>query len=315
MRKRIIALILVIMALSGLFACKSDEAGQDEDSGSGFFRKVAREMTDDGWVWTFVYEDLKDEDEDDSDIIKYRYFGINIRYCYDDDYFDIYVRKSEDPNRADTIERVYPATLIAGGGPEAEKRDMKLIQRTILDKNKTVEELLALNPDDYEFESVDKERFFRLMRTALTGDPQKEGTDPTYWDRYAWAVFCEREYLSGYKFQIGFMQETGCIDELYIDVLYQTGDGYRDYVQLSDMIDDGTATAEQKRVFEKIQEIVAGCKESESFIWGADGYKEENIGGIDFSRLYNFMYNIHVNKYDIYFRDTIIETIEGETVQ
>ncbi|MGI6744941.1 MAG: hypothetical protein ACOX45_01975 [Acutalibacteraceae bacterium] len=276
-----------------------------------FFRKVARETLDNGWVYTFVYEDFKDKKNTDSGLIKYSFFGINLRYKYDDNYINKVVHIPENPEKGKTYtDIITPLFLMLGEGSQAEKNDMQLIEK-ILDSQKSAEELLALNPDDYTFESVDKEMFFRLMKTALTGEPQKEGEDKSYWEKPCYAFFSEPTYLSGYKFQIAFLQETGCVDELYIDVLYQNGNGYKDYVQLSDLVENNTATEEQKQAFERIVKITEEIKENENYITNADEYKNEMIGGVDFSRLYNFLNNIHTNKFELYHENPRIETIEG----
>lgn len=301
---RVIFFIVFAIVLTLFSSCGKNE----EETEVQFFRKIARERLDNGWVYTFVYGDWKDEDADDSDIIKYMFYGVNIRYRYDDDYVETIVHEPESPEGGLRVIE-YPSCLIAGHGLEAEARDMALINETILEKSKSVDELLALTPGDYEFESIDEEMFLRLMKTALTGEPHKENPDMTYWEIPPWALYSEQAYLSGYKFQIGYMMGTGCVDELFIDVLYPTGDGFRDYAQLSDLVDDGRATEEQKQVFEKLQGIAEEIKENESFIWGAEDYRDEQIGDIDFSRLYSFLKNIHENKADGYLCDPVIETV------
>lgn len=300
--------ILVLVIISAFFSA----CGGTEDFEVKFYRKVARETLDNGWVYTFVNDGLKDENADDSDLIKYSFFGINLRYKYDDNYVRKVVHEPESPDKGKPFtEIIIPPCLLLGDGSEAEKRDMQLID-TILDyKNKSVEDLLALNPDDYEFEVIDKAMFFRLMKTALTSEPQKEGNDQAYWDKPTYAFYTEPTYLSGYKFQIAFLQETGCVDELYIDVLYQTGDDYKDYVQLSDLVDNQTATAEQKQVFDNIVKIVADIKENENFIVNAAEYKDKKIGEVDFSRLYNFLNNIHKNNFKVYNEEPRTQIIEG----
>lgn len=303
LKKRIIVCIFIIFMLFP--ACSRNH------SEVMFFRKVARETLDNGWVYTFVYEDFKDATADDSDLIKYSFFGINLRYKYDDNYISKVVHTPEEPKKGKPYtEIIIPPFLMLGEGSQGDKNDMQLIEK-ILDSQKSVGELLALNPDDYTFESVDKEMFFRLMKTALTGEPQKENTDKSYWEKPSDAFFSESAYLSGYKFQIAFLQETGCVDELFIDVLYQNGNGYKDYVQLSDLVENNTATPEQKRAFERIVKITEEIKESENYITNANEYKNETIGGVDFSRLYNFLNNIHTNKFELYHENPRIETIEG----
>lgn len=312
MKKRIA--VFIIMIISVLFsACGSRN---DEDLEISFYRKVARETLDNGWVYTFVNDGLKDETEDDSDLIKYRFFGMNIRYKYDDNYIQKVIRTPDSKNEAAPYTEITVRPfLMLGEGSQVQKEDMELIAE-ILDSKNSVDDLLALDPNDYDFKEVDKEMFFRLMRTALTGEPQKEGTDITYWEKPSYAFLNEQAYIDGYKLQIAFLQETGCVDELYIDVLYQTGEGYNDYVQLSDMVDNNTATAEQKQAFDMILKIVDDIKENENYIYNADEYKNKTIGGVDFSRLYVFLNNIHENKFEPYIEgNLVIKTVEGTDVQ
>jgi hypothetical protein len=293
--------LIMVLIFTG---CNYDELSNDVNqiSNSQVFRKVARETRDNGWVYTFVYEGYKDENMDDSTLLKYNFFGMNIRYRYDDDY--VMKVSSEPKNEAEKLlgtktRKFVPPLLMLGEGSPEQARDMKLIQK-IIDPKKSVDELLALNPDDYNFETVDKDMFFRLMRQSLTSNPQKENPDKSYWEKPSYAFLEETDYLDGYKFQIAFLQETGFIDEIYIDVLYKTGDNYKDYEQLSDIVGNNTATDEQKQIFEEITKIVNATKKSGLYIANANDYKDKEIGNVDFSRLYTFLNNIHENNYGIY---------------
>ena len=272
-----------------------------------FFRKIARETQEDGWVYTFKYEDFKDENADDSHLIKYAFFGINLRYRYDEDYIQKVVRNDSSKP---IIEVIYPTLLIRGGASEKESEEIEYINSVLLDSKKSVEELLAMNPDDYEFETLDKNILFRLMRQALTGEPQKEGSDIQYWNLPSYAMLVEPDYSKGYKFQIAFLNGTGCVDELYIDVLYKTGDRYADYVQLSDLVANNSATEEQREAFERIQAIEKDIKEQENFTAYASEYKKGKIGEIDFKRLYKFLKDIHQNDFLRYIQDPYTEILE-----
>lgn len=312
MKNKIIFVVLIIISI--LFSsCNNSFLNKDNTNSLDvkFFRKVAREQLNDGWVYSFVYEDYKDMNADDSTLIKYRFYGINLRYKYNDNYIEKITHISSDPLEGKSYTQyITPTFLQLGKGSEAEKRDMELI-KNILDSKKSVEDLLSLNPDDINFESVNKDIFFKLMEDALCGEPQKEGTDISYWEKPAYAFLSEPSFLSGYKFQIAFLQETGCVDELFIDVLYETGNGYKDYIQLSDLIENNAATEEQIQIYNHIQKITANIKEYENFIVDSENYKNSNIGGVDFSRLYEFLKNIHENKFDLYIESPHIETVEG----
>lgn len=290
--KKVKFMLVILCCLSLLVSCNwSGEGSVTTDDTTEkvyvpFYRKVARCALDNGWVYTFVRDGMKDGN--DSQIFKYSFKGINIKYKYAEKYGGI-------SSEADLI----TGCLLFGNGSDAEKRDAQLIA-SILSNDKTDEELLALDPDDYTFEVIDKEIFFSLMREALTGEPQKEGTDQNYWNKPEYAFLTEKMYQNGYKFQICFLNETGLIDELFIDVLYKTGEGQMEYDQLSDLVASGRAAAEQIEAFELIQSIVRNIKENVSYIDNADSYRDKTVGGIEFSRLYNFLEDIHNNRIEDY---------------
>lgn len=204
--QKAICVLLILSSLTALFAgCKKSETDGNPRT-AAFSRNVAREIREDGWVYSFVYTWTKDPDPERTDNWYYQFFGFNIRYKYDPDYVSRIVREPEDPEKGKTYTEItYPAALVAGDGPAAEARDMALIGK-ILDSSQTVDQLLALSPGDYTFESIDKEMFFRLMRQALTGQPQKEGPIPeddtkvSYWDLPSWAMMVEPAYTDGYRF-------------------------------------------------------------------------------------------------------------------
>ena len=132
----------------------------------------------------------------------------------------------------------------------------------------------------------------------LLGKPQREGTLQSYWDKPQYAMLQEQSASDNYKFQIAFLQDTGCVDELFIDVLFCRDDG--SYIQLSDMIDQGRADPEQITLYNKIRNIVSDIKERELFITENDTYKDDMIAGVDLKRLYVFLKDIHENNFDKY---------------
>lgn len=107
------------------------------------------------------------------------------------------------------------------------------------------------------------------------------------------------------------MNETGCVDVLYIDVQYKTGNGYTDYVQLSDLVDNGTATDGQKQAFERLQKLASDIEESENLLADAGNYMDEKLGGLDFSRLYTFLKDLDGVRGVSNYIETIRETVEG----
>lgn len=285
--KRLIAIFLSVLCACSFVSCSNNRIEPYEDAWV-FNKKVARRTFDDGWTYTFDYLYMKDGFEEEG-VIPFTFTGINLRYRYGDDI-------SFEQEMNDQI----PVIQILGnnGSPEI-KHDMQLVS-DILDYehgNVTKEELLKINPDEIAFEELDKELFFSLMDEALNGDEHEVGKYP---DIPTYALLTEPEYIDDYKFQIGFLADMGCVDVMFIDVLYKDGDNYNDYIQLSDSIDNSTATSEQVQAFELLTSISDGVVEENNLTYGYNTYKNEIISEIDFSRLYTFLDNIEKNNYSQY---------------
>lgn len=281
----IVAVILCVFLSFCCSACTKNNKG--ETLNILFYRQVARETTDNGWCFTFVREGFKDPNVDESNLARYRFFGFNIRYRYKG-----LLDKTMERNSSEN------GGLIWGRLSEGQADDMRQVEK-ILNRNKTPEELLALDPADYEFEELNGEMFFRLMREALTGEWQKEGKTLSYWEKPEYGFFQEPEFENDYKFQVCFMQETGCVDELFIDVLYKDFNPVG-YIQLSDLVDNGKASEEQLRLWKTIKEIVITIKENEEYICGQEAYQKTSIAGVDLDRLFAVLTDIHNNDFDRY---------------
>ncbi len=274
----------------------------------GWQVKAARKVLDDGWVFSFVQ--YTDKDGDDSGLCRYQFFGVNLRHRFDDAYRQVEWHEGKDPNYQVMQYEDYlqdptgvgpDAALVVqrylswGQGSAAQRRDCEKIE-AILSNDREPEELLALDPADYEFETIDKELFFGLMREALTGAPHEERTDLKYWEHQSVDLLVEPEWTNGWRFQIGFLMASGCVDELLIDVLYRTGEGYQDYVQLSDLVEAGTATPEQREAFGLLQAVAARVKDEDHFLAGAELYRDKTIADLDFNRLLRFLTDLHEAK-------------------
>ena len=290
-----------------------------------FSRKVARRAMGDGWVFTFTADQLKEGE--DPDLIPYSFFGVNLRHRYDDDYLQVAAHRGEDPQpylqrysdyllhpaeipgSGSVVRELWvPDKLYWGEGSAAQQRDMEQIE-AILGSGMTPEALLALDPADYSFASFDKMIFFDLLREALTGAPHEEGTDLNYHELQPVALLTEPDWRDGCKLQIGWLSEMGCIDELFIDLLYKTGEGRRDYVQLSDLVEAGEATPEQREAFALLQTVAERVKTSNRFLAGAELYRGRTLAGMDFDRLWTFMNDLHENKPEAYYKQPEPETI------
>ena len=162
--------------------------------------------------------------------------------------------------------------------------------------------IIKLKKEDLDFTSMDVDFFWDLMQSALNGPVKEEGI---YLDLPTFAVLQEPNYLDGYKFQVGFMHDTGLLDELFLDVIYKTGDKYNEYVQLSDMVDQGTASEDQVKAYQMLKMIEQQIKSENLLIAGADTFQRETVAQIDFSRLYTMLNNIHNFNYTAYISSSV----------
>lgn len=259
-----------------------------------FGKKVAFLTTEDGWVYTFSYTFMK-EDLGDIGLIPYNFYGVNLRYRYNDEYMtSVYL--TEDGER---VEKLEPQTIQILGMSNSEKikNDMNEIASILKYSGGEVnnEELLNLTEDDLSFEEFKEDIFLTLLKEALNSEPVEEG-DYAYIPSYA--LLTEPQYLDNYKFQIGFTNSMGCIKTIFIDVLYRTGSGYDEYKQLSDMVDSGEATEMQMELYEFIKSVEQGIIKNNDFC-----YREGTsikIADVDLLRLYLFLENIHNNEYNKY---------------
>ena len=262
-------------------------------------RTSAREYTEDGWLFSFIYNRRKDPVADQSeDIIHYLFFGINMRYAYNFDAF------RTDETHAGSERTASLALQEWGNRTEAQKRDMAIIYDQILIQDTPVEDLLALDPNDFQFEELDGEMFFRLMREALTSDADPEPTDIDHMQLPSYGILQEPSFTDGYKFQVSFVSCMGYVDEIYIDLLYQeepkedgdTSGNPVGYVQLSDLIESGEATSEQQDIFEEIDKTVQLLRGKEDIPEAIKGMNRDKISNVDFDRLYKFL--DHLGRYD-----------------
>lgn len=288
--KKILSIVIMIISVMCLASCGNDSEDKIEWP---FEQKVSYLVEEDGWVYSFSYTYDKGELNDDG-LIPYNFMGVNLRYRYNEDYVTT-VTFMEDGEKKT---KIVPQTIQILG--EANNSDIKSDMEEIANILKyqggevTTQELLDLTVDDLTFKELDENIFIELVQAALKGEVHKEG-NYDYLPKYA--LLTEPEYLNDYKFQVGFVSSVGCIDVIYIDVLYRTGNDYDSYKQLSDIIDSGTASDEQKKIYNMIEEITIGIVENNNILYALEEYEDEIIDNIDFSRLYSFLKEIEENNY------------------
>lgn len=220
------------------------------------------------------------------------FIGLDLRHRYEEGcWFDGYNQYTNpDGTPLYMINKIQATGRWFGHGSDAEKRDRKLVNEIM---KKALDPAISGDPDpaDYNFEVLDKDLFFDLLKKALAAAPDEwsgERRDSTL----STEILVEPEWQDGYRFQIISAVRQSGIDEVYIDVLYKTGDGFNDYVQLSDLAEEGKADALQQELFLLLQDVRAAIKEKNSFTAMESVLKEKSIEGVDLSRLITFLQDL-----------------------
>jgi hypothetical protein len=260
-------------------------------------------VVDDGWVYVFVNH-YTDEDFDYGSHSETQYpfsfHGINLRYRYSQDYTEVIEIKDASGK---TVTQTVPQRIMILGNSDSqvESGDLSKIADYLGYQRDgtyyTTEELLALTPSDLDFSYIDAEMFLELMGECFAADPIPLGQ---YVNMPSWALFTEPEYVNDYKIQIGLIGGFGTVELLMFDVIYRTGEGLTDYVQLYDLVRDGTATDEQVALLELLQEIESGVVASQDLQWQYGTYGEKEIAGVSLARLYAMLKNIGADNYVSY---------------
>ena len=264
---------------------------------------MAFHIADDGWVYVFdnqYIEGSEDYGSQDNGHYPFGFRGINLRYRYNDGFTESFEDMDDDGNKI--TQTMLQSTLILGrSDSQAERQDMDKIAEylgyTREGTHLTTSELLALTVEDLDFKYIDAEMFLDLMHECLTSENDPHGG---YRGIPTWGLFTEPQYIDNYKFQIGLIGGFGRVEVILFDVLYRTGDGLTDYVQLYDLVKNGEASEEQIQLLNTLQEIERGIVENNDFQYRIDEFKDKVIDDVAFSRLYVMLKNIMELNYGQY---------------
>ena len=276
--------ILFILVVSMVFSITGCKQEHDNSTGITFSYSTVRHIEDNGWVYTCSYFFNNDGTVDDS-VPPVTFSVINLRHRY-----------------GTPMNTKNPIQMLGDGVSEETDRDMEKIA-AFLGYGKhgmkalEIEEIMAKDRNSLELEVVDKELFFELLDKAVNGEAVPVGR---YIEHPSYALLCEPAYLDGYCFQIGYMVEMGCIDVMMIDVLYADSNTETGYRQLSDMIEDGTATEEQKELYNTLEAISAGIVENNSYLYGKKEHGKTETADVELKRLYSFLADLEENNYGEY---------------
>ena len=289
---------------------KELEPGPDEVRTPNFFQRASYTDEASGWYYTIIFTGYPGV----NDPYAATFVGIDLRHRFAENSWSEGYQTGFDLNgeRYYQINRLR-SQFIFFGSSEAEKRDRRLIDeilKKILDPSTNGGEP---DPADYAFEALDKEMFFDLLKQTLVDAPVMTG-DKKHGAMSPIGTYVEPEWQDGYRFQIIGAERTEGIDEVYIDVLYRTGDAYDDYVQLSDLAEAGKADAAQQELFSLLQEVRAAIKEKNSFTAMEAALSEKKIEGIDFGRLNCFLQALEEGNAEKYHEDPSVLPWETVTI-
>ena len=113
-------LILLILCQTTFFCACSDK--DKEYVEWKFSKKVARVVHEDGWVYTFDYLYSKDGTDSDT-LIPFQFYGVNLRYRYNDAYTETINTTENGKNVTKTVPAVIQ--MLGGANSQGIKNDMK----------------------------------------------------------------------------------------------------------------------------------------------------------------------------------------------
>ena len=302
-RSSLLSFIIALMLILSSCGSSSSDGSETSQTDTGLRYRMAFHIADDGWVYVFdnqYIEGSEDYGSQDNGHYPFGFRGINLRYRYNDGFTESFEDMDDDGNKI--TQTMLQSTLILGrSDSQAERQDMDKIAEylgyTREGTHLTTSELLALTAEDLDFKYIDAEMFLDLMHECLTSENDPHGG---YRGIPTWGLFTEPQYIDNYKFQIGLIGGFGRVEVILFDVLYRTGDGLTDYVQLYDLVKNGEASEEQIQLLNTLQEIERGIVENNDFQYGIDEFKDKVIDDVAFSRLYVMLKNIMELNYGQY---------------
>ena len=288
MKKTILSLTLILITVLAVTAAAfalvgfTDRQSFRETSTPTVRYSSASALTEDGWLYVMDYYDYGSSVPEDI-IDVYNFQCVDLRY----------IDESCEISSIDSPYLVYAAARTSTNrGLETTNlaSDMHQINNVILTKNQSPKELLALDPAELDFSFIDKELFFSLLKEALTKEPVKMCDDQSHLDGYAYgpALLTESEFANGYRFQVAYSNTVlacatdGCVQHLYIDVQYETADGY---LLLSELVKQGLATDAQVGLYDQLCAISNAIVTTDDYTADAENYGNLTVNGVDLGRL------------------------------
>ena len=301
-RRRITAFLLTGLMVLGLCACGKGSGTQpavpdntvpsqrsDIAPTKITERRFAFELLNDDWAAYFRYEYVPEN----KNPYVYSFVINNMRYRCNEEWTETWTEnRDKDGKLVYDVSYTLKPVKSWFSINDARRTDRKKIS-DLFAGSPSPEQLLALKVDSLQFEELDKDLFFRLIRKAFTEDQKAERDMQKHRLDYFYSMEYESSFRDDYKFQICYLMSLpGYLEKIVIDVLYKTGEAYNDYDQLSDLVRDGRASTEQQEAYAFIRKIEDAVVAQNRFDALSDEYEDLEIGGIDFSRLWQFMQDL-----------------------
>ena len=251
--------------------CNTKEPAETQPN---FYTKSATRTTEDGWVYFFNYEWTKEYIDEPN--ISYLYGAYNLKYKHLDGY-DIPMINHQTGEVMQYLEADMPYLACNQNADEEIRALSDFLQRKAFQAPITAADL-----DGLKFNYIDRDDVVSLFNQMITSENLPEG-------KYGYlpeaSIKQEESLLSGYRWQVGQFGCLGNIQQLDIELLYE------DDIHLSDLVKEGKATEEQKKIQEKIEQIEAKILKEQNLL-AAEEENKETLGGIRFERLQTLLQKV-----------------------
>lgn len=243
-------------------------------SAFSFDEKIYIEEREDGWIYVSQYSYAGSTNY-------YAYDAYNLKYQYIEG-FDLLVYDADTNKVIGKATTVLPYLSLL---PEAEvdiRKISKFFEEKRISETITMDDLSELN-----LNFLDKENVLELFNKTIVQEPQPEGK----YSNLPAASMVQSKMVDDYKWQGAYYGCHGNIVAFRIELIYKDG------VYLSDLIEDNTATNEQKQIYNKYKEIERNILQSNNFLVNK-GLGSLVIGNVDFSLLENVLQRLEIGDRD-----------------
>lgn len=234
--------------MTALVGCK-----KKEEATINFNQRSASVEKEDGWYYMY-YIQFNKNDEGTIENPTYWFGGDNLKYKVLEDYI---VPMYENGKKVGETTPAVPSLLY-------NKKYSKELERinAFLDEKKFTDQITV---DDLELDLTyfKKEDIVELHNMAI----QKENATEGKYIYLPESNIIQDELVDGYLWQAGYIGFYGNIAQVNIELIYKND------VYLSDLVEEGKATEEQKAIYNKIEEIEKLILEKQEF----DQVSEQDI--------------------------------------